>query len=104
MSVGEQVVRAVSNGVALSCLAQPRASRNKVVGLQGSELKIALTSPPVDGKANKALCEFFAELFAVAKGRVRVKSGESSRHKVIEISGTSPEEAIMIIDRIFENE
>ena len=103
MSAGE-LVRAVDDGIALACLAQPRASRNKVVGMQGSELKVALTSPPVDGKANKALCEFFAEIFKVAKGRVRVKSGESSRHKVIEVSGISPEEAIIVIDRILENE
>jgi uncharacterized protein (TIGR00251 family) len=60
---------------------QPRASRNKVVGLQGEELKVSLTAPPVDGAANKACCVFLAKLCSLPKSCVRLISGDTSRHK-----------------------
>jgi uncharacterized protein (TIGR00251 family) len=68
-------------GVEITLFVQPRASRNKVVGLQGGELKVALTAPPVDGAANKACCALLAKLCKQSRGSVRLVSGETSRHK-----------------------
>ncbi|TNF50547.1 MAG: hypothetical protein EP304_02250 [Deltaproteobacteria bacterium] len=74
-------LRQTDAGVEVFLYIQPRASRNKVVGLQGEELKVALTAPPVDGAANKACCLFIAKLSSLPRSCVRIISGETSRHK-----------------------
>lgn len=74
----------------LSVYVQPRASKNEICGIQGEELKIRLTSPPVDGAANKLCREFVAGLFAVSKSSIEIISGETSRHKRLRILGTRP--------------
>lgn len=74
-------LRQVDAGVEIFLYIQPRASRNQIVGLQGDELKIALTAPPVDGAANKACTVFLARLCSLPKSCVKLISGESSRHK-----------------------
>jgi uncharacterized protein (TIGR00251 family) len=65
---------------------QPKASRDGLCGLYDERLKIALTSPPVDGKANKALCRFMASTLRTAKGNIELQSGQSSRRKVLKIT------------------
>jgi uncharacterized protein len=75
----------------LAVRVQPRASRAKVVGMQADRLKIALTSPPVDGAANKALCQMIAKELRVAKGRVVLLRGERSREKLLSIQGVDRE-------------
>ena len=74
-------LRQTDAGVEIFLYLQPRASRNKVVGLQGDELKISLTAPPVDGAANKACCTFLAKLCGLPKSCVKLISGDTSRHK-----------------------
>ena len=84
-------------GVLVDLMVQPRASRNEIVGLQGEALKVRLTSPPVEGAANKLCGEFFAKLLGVAKGEVTLVSGERSRHKRLLIRGVDLSEAERII-------
>lgn len=74
-------LRQTDAGVEIFLYLQPRASRNKVVGLQGEELKVSLTAPPVDGAANKACCVFLAKLCSLPKSCVKMISGDTSRHK-----------------------
>jgi len=74
-------------GVIMAVYVQPRASKNEVVGVQGDELKVRLTSPPAEGAANKLCGEFFAKLLGVAKGEVTLISGHKSRHKRLLIRG-----------------
>lgn len=64
---------------------QPKASRDSIVGLHGEELKIAITAPPVDGKANAHLTKFLAKQFKVAKGLIKIEKGELGRHKQVRI-------------------
>jgi uncharacterized protein (TIGR00251 family) len=71
----------------LSVYIQPRASRNRLAGLHDDALKISLTTPPVDGKANKALIDFLAKLLHLPKSALTIKSGQQSRAKQIVISG-----------------
>ena len=71
----------------LNLYIQPRASKNEVCGVQDNALKIRLTSPPVDGAANKLCCEFLSGLFNVPKSAVEIISGETSRHKRARILG-----------------
>lgn len=60
---------------------QPGAKRSEVVGEHGGRLKIAIASPPVDGKANSALIAFLAKTLGVSKSSVSILSGETSRQK-----------------------
>ena len=76
-------VKPQNGGVALSCHVQPNASQTAVVGMYGTELKVSLKTPPVDGKANKELCRFFADLFGVPGSSVQLLSGQTSRRKRI---------------------
>ncbi len=64
---------------------QPKASRDSIVGLHGEELKIAITAPPVDGKANAHLTQFLAKQFKVAKGLIEIEKGELGRHEQVRI-------------------
>ena len=80
-------LRQADAGVEILLFVQPRASRNKVVGLQGEELKIALTAPPVDGAANKACCNFLAKLCSRPRSYVKLISGDTSRHKRFLLEG-----------------
>ena len=64
----------------------PRASRNEVVGWTAGTLKIRLTAPPVDGRANAALVEFLSDEFDLPKSRIFIIRGQSARTKRIRIS------------------
>jgi len=64
---------------------QPKASRDKIIGLHGEELKVAITAPPVDGKANAHLIKFLSKQFKVAKGNIEIEKGELGRHKQIKV-------------------
>ncbi len=88
------------DGIVLTLHIQPRASKNEVCGIHGDALKVRLTSPPVDGAANKLCREFLAELFGVPKSAVEIISGEASRHKRARIAGGSIARLQQIIDSI----
>jgi len=64
---------------------QPKSSRDQFVGEYGEELKIAITAPPVDGKANAHLIKFLSKQFAVSKSAIMVEKGLQSRHKLVRI-------------------
>lgn len=82
-----------AEGVVLALQVQPRSSRNQLVGIQENLLKLKLTSPPVDGAANKCCCEFLAKFFGVAKGRVELVAGERSRQKRVLLRDYSLQQA-----------
>ncbi len=65
---------------------QPRASQDAIVGEHGGRLKIRITAPPVEGKANAHLTQFLAKTFAVPNRQVKLMSGISSKNKVFVIS------------------
>lgn len=69
----------------LACHLQPKASRDEFAGPHGERLKIRLSAPPVDGKANAQLLAFLAAAFAVGKNQVSLESGLQSRHKRVRI-------------------
>jgi len=73
--------------VTLTLHVQPGAKKTEISGLHGDALKIRLAAPPVEGKANAALLAFLAGKFGVALRDVALKQGESSRRKVVSISG-----------------
>ncbi|MCL2178757.1 MAG: DUF167 domain-containing protein [Proteobacteria bacterium] len=74
-------------GMLLSLLIQPRASRNAFAGIHNGKLKITLTSPPVDNQANEALCQLLAQAFNLRKTHIHLLSGQTSRHKKVLLLG-----------------
>ena len=70
---------------------QPRASRERIVGMEGERLKIALTAPPVDGAANEALVAFVARALGVAKRDVEITRGATGRLKTVRVRGIDRE-------------
>jgi hypothetical protein len=79
-------------GVTFAVKVQPRARRNAISGEFGSALKVSLTAPPVDGRANEACVAFFAELLGLSRSSVSIISGQASRNKVIRVTGISVDE------------
>lgn len=77
--------------ITLTLHIQPGAKKTECAGLHGDALKIRLAAPPVDGKANEALLRYVAERLSLPKSAVTLKSGQTSRHKVLELSGTRPD-------------
>jgi len=67
----------------------PRASQNRIAGVKDSKLVIRVTAPPVDGKANAAVCQLIAKEVGVAKSNVVVIRGDTARDKLVAISGVS---------------
>lgn len=82
---------AADGRITLTLHIQPGAKKTEFAGLHGDALKIRLATPPVDGKANEALVRFVAETLGLAKSAVNLKSGQTSRRKVLEIVGSSIE-------------
>ena len=80
------------SGVSFSARVHPRAKQNAITGELGDALKVSLTSPPVEGRANDACIEFFAKLLKVPRSSVTIASGQTSRRKVIRVTGLSAEE------------
>jgi len=68
---------------------QPAAKRSEVVGLHGDALKVRLAAPAIDGRANAALLDFFAQRLGLARSLVELKSGHKSRRKVLTLRGVS---------------
>ncbi|MGH9568951.1 MAG: DUF167 domain-containing protein, partial [Candidatus Angelobacter sp.] len=66
-----------AKGVSFAVKVQPRAKKNAITGALGDALKLALTAPPVEGKANQAVVEFFADWFQIARSQVTITSGQT---------------------------
>lgn len=85
-------IRDTAQGATFAIKVHPRAKSNSLAGEVGEALKVALTAPPVEGKANDAVVEYFAELLNVARSSVTIVAGQSSRNKVIRVAGLSAAE------------
>jgi len=81
-----------TGGVTFSVKVRPRAKREAISGIVGDALKVDLTAPPVEGKANEALTRFFAELLKVPRSSVTIASGKANRLKVIHVTGITAED------------
>ena len=85
-------LREIPQGVTFAVKVQPRARKNAITGTVGDALKLALTAPPVDGKANHAVIEFLAGFFDIPRSSVTITSGKTNRLKIVRISGASAEQ------------
>ena len=85
MSAANGPVSPDATGCRISVHVVPKASKSELAGLHGNAIRIRLNAPPVDGKANKALCAFLAEAVGVPVRAVELLTGETSRNKTIHL-------------------
>ena len=79
-------------GTTFAVKIHPRAKKNAITGQVGDALKVALTAPPIDGKANQSCVEFFAKLLNVPRSSVTIAAGQTSRNKVIRVAGLTAQQ------------
>lgn len=89
-----------NNSVFVALYIQPKASKNSFCGRHGDELKLAITAPPVDGKANKTVIAYLAKFFGVPKSFITIKNGQQSRHKRCMVKGITLDGAQNKIDAV----
>jgi hypothetical protein len=77
------------NSLVIKIKVEPRSSKSEIVGPYGDGIKVKLTSPPVDGKANKELIELLSKELKIPRKNIEIISGQSSKNKVVKISGLS---------------
>lgn len=87
-------IDARSDRIVVALHVQPGARRTAIVGPHGDRLKVAVASPPTDGRANVALMEFLAERLAIPKSCLRLISGASSREKRVAIDVALPASSV----------
>ena len=81
-----------NSSVRLSVRAKPRASKSRILSVQGLTLEVALAAPPVDGAANQALLELLAEVLSIRQSALSLVLGQTSKHKVVEVLGLTQED------------
>jgi uncharacterized protein len=86
-------IRESEDGVVIKVRVTPNSSRNTIVQGQEDLLTVKLTSPPVEGKANKELLKFLAKKMRVAPSAITIVKGHSSREKTLFVSGVDGETA-----------
>jgi uncharacterized protein (TIGR00251 family) len=77
------------DGVSFAVKLHPRAKNNGITGQIGDALKLSLTAPPTDGRANQACIEFFSRLLKIPRSSVTIASGAGGRNKVIRVTGVT---------------
>lgn len=87
------------DGCLLSVRAQPGARKNAVVGEHGGALKIAVTAPPEDGRANEAITDLLRKWLGVKRGQIEISNGLRSRDKQFLIRGLSAPELMSLIQK-----
>ena len=85
-------IRDTASGASFVVKVHPRARKNAITGIVGDALKLSLTAPPIEGRANQALVEFLAELLKVPRSSVKIAAGQNSRRKVVSLAGLSADE------------
>ena len=86
-------LKAHADGVIIAVKLQPRASRDEIAEVLGTELKIKVTAPPVGSAANEALVRFLAARLQCSRGDIQLMRGKTSRHKQVFVRGLTIETA-----------
>lgn len=85
--------------VRLTVRLNPRAGRTSIDRIVNNVVYVSVMAPPVDGAANRALCEMLARFLRIPTSAVTIRSGATSRMKIVEIVGTTTEEVFALIAR-----
>ncbi len=87
-----------AEGATLALRVQPKAKRNAVLGEQAGALKVSVTAPPEDGRANEAVIALLREAFRLQRSQVALISGQTNRNKVVLVRGVTPEQLAALIE------
>jgi uncharacterized protein (TIGR00251 family) len=82
-------VNDTANGATFAVRVHPRARKNAITGTLGDSLKLSLTAPPAEGRANDACIDFLAEVLRLPRSSVTIAAGHTSRNKVVRVLGLS---------------
>lgn len=93
-------LKETKSGVTFPVQVVPRSSKCQMIGRVNDTLKVRLTAPPVDGKANEECLRYLSTLFNVSRNRLSIVSGQTSRRKVIQISGMDSGGLETLLERI----
>ena len=93
-------IKDYKDGIQFSGVIHPRSANNKICGLQDEYLKIHITSPSVEGNANKMCVKFLAKTLSVSPSQIAIVNGQHGRKKIIRIDGISTSEFLKIIPSI----
>ena len=81
-----------ADGATLAVRVQPKAKRNAVAGEQAGALKVSVTAPPEDGRANAAVLELLRDVLELSRGQAELLSGHTNRNKVVLVRGITPQQ------------
>ncbi|MNJ92795.1 hypothetical protein D3C87_104690 [compost metagenome] len=81
------MIEETKGGVRLRLFIQPKSSKNEIIGPHNGALKIKITAPPIDGKANECLIEFLSDCLNIPKRDITLLKGDTGRNKTVEIQG-----------------
>ena len=96
----EACLVAQDDGTVLPIVAQPRSSRNAVLGIYDGMIKVALKAPPVEGQANAALLKFLATVLAVPKSSLEIVKGAAGRRKRVWVPKLTPTQIAHLVHQI----
>lgn len=91
------MIESIPGGVRVHLFIQPKSSKNEVVGVHNGEIKIKITAPPIDGRANEGLIEFLSDHFDIPKRNVLLVKGETGRHKTVDLIGIEESHARQLL-------
>ena len=100
MNVDELILNDSPEGVSIGVRVQPRAGRNKILGVHGGCLKLAIAAAPVEGEATRQCLRYLAEIFNVALVAISLLTGAQSRNKVFRIAGMDAAQCRQILGTI----
>ncbi|QJW97457.1 DUF167 domain-containing protein [Frigoriglobus tundricola] len=89
-----------AEGATLALRVQPKAKRNAVLGEQAGALKVSVTAPPEDGRANEAVIALLREVLHLQRSQVALVSGQTNRNKVVLVRGVTPEQLAARVEGI----
>lgn len=85
--------------IEVDIIAVPNARKTEIIGPHGDRLKIKVHAPPVDGKANEEICDFFAERLGCSRSAVSILRGETSKQKTLQIRGVDAQLALAAVSK-----
>ncbi len=95
----EMAIQRDGESIILHIIVQPKASEDRIVGLQGDALKVKVAAPPTGGKANQRLTKVLAEGLNITQSNIEIIRGHTSRKKVLRIWNVSPDEVMNVLKR-----
>lgn len=91
------------NSLNIQVQIQPGSSKDQIIGLHNGRLKIKISAPPVDGKANQNLIEFIAKALGVSKSKIDIVKGRTSKLKTLKISGIDQQSFSLLLNKYRES-